>query len=499
MRRTKLQPRFRPITEDTRKEKALKENGRRRNTACKQQSTVKYMLFLRCIKFLYREAREKEQVGKALREEEEQKSNNADSTCSPDNKDEEETKAAVVLQSNYRGYKERKRFKERKKAAAELDSPANPVVEDEDVKQSSEEQEEQEEGKKSTENDEEEEPTIEADENDDSDHTQVPEDDEHTVVDATADVLTPDVGKEAQVEDKKDENDQESIAAEELGNMDEETRAATVIQSNFRGHKERKRLQEEGKIPGKKHKNKIPTGEENVPEAEDPANDVKNEDPDETKAAVVIQSNFRGHKERKRLEEEGKMPKRRKQEKESSSLPPEDEQVTHTEERVQDVPAENTEGMDEEKAATVLQSNFRGQRDRKRLKAEREEQQSAKEDAVMPCDGEAEEKALDLTDVVIEHKEEADAEQQRVEEEQAAVTIQSHFRGYKERKNLKTNKPSPQKEAEQLQSFSKEVTAFIVVMTLSHCCFHSWSLCFYIASADCKGFSGLCCPAAEAE
>lgn len=374
-------------------------------------------------------------------------------------------------------------------AGAELELQENTVVEDEGVKESTSKEEGEKTADKQVENDEDEESTYEAEENDDSDHTQVPEDDEHReVVDEAIiqDAPATDAGKEGQVDDKE-ENDQENAAVEETINLEEETKAATVIQSNFRGHKERKRLQEEGKIPAKQRKDKIPTEEENVPEVQTPAeetekesveeaeasaSDAKTEDPDETKAAVVIQSNFRGHKERKRLEEEGKIPKKRKKEKEVTPEPPkEDGQVTQTEESVQDVSSENLEGMDEEKAATVLQSNFRGQRDRKKVKAEREAQKKATEEAVIPDDAEdeseveAEEKALDVTDVVIERKEETDAEKQRLEEEQAAVKIQSNFRGYKERKNLQANKQSSQKEAELLQSFSKEVTAFFFIIT----------------------------------
>lgn len=365
---------------------------------------------------------------------------------------------------------------------AKLELPPNKVVEDEAGKESNKEEGEVIADKQRV-NEEDEESTCEADENDDSDHTQVPEDDEHTeVVDEpiTEDVPATDAGKEGQVEDEE-EIAQENAAEEETVNLEEEARAATVIQSNFRGHKERKRLQEEGKIPAKKQKDKNPSGEENMAEVQIPAeeteresaeetdisvNDVKTEDPDETRAAVVIQSNFRGHKERKRLEEEGKIPKKRKNESDGTPEPPKDDtQVTQTEESVQDASAEKPQGMDEEKAATVLQSNFRGQRDRKKLKEEREAQNKVQEEAIVPNDEEektqmeAEEDALDITDVVIERKEEtdADAEQQKLEEEQAAVKIQSNFRGYKERKNLKANKQTLHKEAEQLESFSKEV------------------------------------------
>ncbi|XP_039983497.1 myosin-IIIa [Xiphias gladius] len=377
-----------------------------------------------------REAKEKEKAEKALKEKEEQapepeKSTKDENASTPENEaknEEEETKAAVVLQSNYRGYKERKKFRQRKKtmAGAELD-----------------------------------------------DHTQVPDDEEHTEVAdeaVTEDSPAADAGKEGQGEDMQGENKQENAAGEEAVNLEEETKAATVLQSNFRGHKERRRLQEDGKIPAKKQKGKSPTGEEEAPTVISPtveestksqeevdvsSSNVESEDPDETKAAVVLQSNFRGHKERKRLEEEGKIPKKRKGEKEVTPEPPNEEEED-----------KNLDGLDEEKAATVLQSNFRGYRDRKKLKAEREQQRSAKEEASGEESKEEEEVVvvLDVTDVEIECKEGTNAEKERLEEEQAAVKIQSNFRGYKDRKNLKANKQTAQKEAELLQSFSNQIS-----------------------------------------
>uniref|UniRef100_A0A665X779 non-specific serine/threonine protein kinase n=1 Tax=Echeneis naucrates TaxID=173247 RepID=A0A665X779_ECHNA len=291
-------------------------------------------------------------------------------------------------------------------------------------------------------------------------------------------------------EDKKGENGQENAPTEDSLNLEEETKAATVLQSNFRGHKERKRLQDEGKIPAKKQKDKNlngkeetsipigPTDEEEGPttakensaeaqeEREVSSSNVLSEDADETKAAVVLQSNFRGHKERKRLEEEGKLPKKKGKETEvRPEAPHEKEQAMHTEESVPS--AENVDGLDEEKAATVLQSNFRGHRDRKKLKEEREAQKRVKEDASNDPEEESKgEQVLDVTDVVIERKEESDSEKERLEEEQAAVKIQSNFRGYKDRKNLKANKQTAIKEAEQLQNFSKQVTLFFTLTPL---------------------------------
>ncbi|KAM6908133.1 myosin-IIIa [Lycodopsis pacificus] len=475
--------------------------------------------------------KEKEKAEEALKETEEETpepeklTGEEDSPPAADGaaKEEDETKAAVVLQSNFRGYKERKKFKERKKtmAGAELELPPNAEVEQEGGR------EEEKPADKQEVKDDEDESTYEAEENDGSDHTQVAEEDEHTGVADEEEMEAADAGEAKPAEDEKEENGQEQAAGGEVVNVEEETKAATVIQSNFRGHKERKRLQDEGKIPAKKQKAESPTGEEEevpaassaageeeLPEVQTPAEEVANDatetedestkagdaadvassdvesaDQDEAKAAVVLQSNFRGYKERKRLEDEGKIPKKtkKKDEKEATLEPPsEEETVTQTEESVPESQPENSGGPDEEKAATVLQSNFRGQRDRKKLKAERETQNKteeepaedaeekaegeakeeaeeakeeaegeAKEEAKEEAEEEAEEEALD---VIIEHKEETDAERERLEEEQAAVKIQSNFRGYKDRKNLKAKKKPARTEAARLESFSKQIT-----------------------------------------
>uniref|UniRef100_A0A087XQA4 non-specific serine/threonine protein kinase n=1 Tax=Poecilia formosa TaxID=48698 RepID=A0A087XQA4_POEFO len=368
-----------------------------------------------------REAKEKEKAENAVKEEAPEP---ADETASKtETSEEEEAKAAVVLQSNYRGYKERKKFKERKKtmAGAELEIPKEnkekTVKDGKETAASSQEN-----------NEEEDESTYEAEENDDSDNTQVPEDEENT-----------EVSDEAVIQDAETGNTSaQGKSPDEAANLEEETKAATVIQSNFRGHKERKRLQEEGKVPGKKKA-----------EPETPGVSSSGDDPDETKAAVVIQSNFRGHKERKRLEEEGKIPRRNKKESKNKEEPVPDEQ--------ENVP----EAADEEKAATVLQSNFRGHRDRKKLKAEKEARQKEKDGGAVPDEaepgGKENDEALDVSNVAIERKEEEDLEKERREEEHAAVRIQSNFRGYKDRKNLKANREAARTEAEQLESFSKEI------------------------------------------
>uniref|UniRef100_A0AAQ4NS56 non-specific serine/threonine protein kinase n=1 Tax=Gasterosteus aculeatus aculeatus TaxID=481459 RepID=A0AAQ4NS56_GASAC len=210
------------------------------------------------------------------------------------------SKRAVVLQSNFRGYKERKKFKERKRTAAgaQSESPPDAAVQPEAGRESA--------GRESG-NDDEDESTYEAEENDDSDHTQVPDTEEEEGVEGG------DAGQAEPAEDGKEESGQEEAAEGDAVNEEEQTRAATVLQSNFRGHKERKRLQDEGKIPARKQEARSPPGEEDGPGDQTPAAevgdeatgrggggrtvDVSSSDQDEARAAVVLQSNFRGHKD----------------------------------------------------------------------------------------------------------------------------------------------------------------------------------------------------------
>ncbi|CAG05467.1 unnamed protein product [Tetraodon nigroviridis] len=317
----------------------------------------------------FREQKQREQEEKALKERETVTKEEDVGAAAED----EQTKAAVVLQSNYRGFKERKKLKERRKT---VDGDGG------------------------------------AEDDDDSDHTQVPEDEEplDMVEDALGVGFIP---------------------------LEEEAKAATVLQSNFRGHKERKRLQEEGKIPARGAQGPLQEGAGGTcsPEVADvTAVQLLLEDQEEAKAAVVLQSNFRGHKERRRLEEEGRIPKKKmKKEKE-----PVEEEASQP-------------GLDEEEAATVLQSTFRGHRERKKLKEEREMKEKTRETE------EEEEYSLDLTQVVVERRDEADAERERLEEEQAAVKIQSTFRGHRDRRRLRANQEAAPLEAQQLELFSQQV------------------------------------------
>ncbi|KAK2869843.1 hypothetical protein Q8A67_024235 [Cirrhinus molitorella] len=349
--------------------------------------------------------------------------------------DDADEKAAVVLQSNYRGYKERKKYKERRERNKTLTGDELAVSSSAPGEFTSEE-----------------------------DLNAIQEEVEENMEEE---------GKEAE-EKAEGEGDEDN---------EQESKAATVLQSNFRGHKERKRLQEEGKMPvrGKKEK-ESPPEEEELPipdppppeelmefteemEQEDEAPDEPPGEEEEAKAAVVLQSNFRGHKERKRLQEEGKIPKKKPKEDTANSdalepdlsleeLPPPPLEF----EPDQELDSSQSPGADEEHAATVLQSNFRGHRERKRLREGREGTTGKEQETAEEAEEQENEEVLDITDVQLERKgeeEEADTEEAGYDEEQAAIKIQSNFRGYKDRKNLKA---TSHKQDEEVESLFRQVT-----------------------------------------
>ncbi|XP_063309213.1 myosin-IIIa [Pelobates fuscus] len=90
----------------------------------------------------------------------------------------------------------------------------------------------------------------------------------------------------------------------DLGNKSEEE-AAIVIQSHFRGHQERKQIKE-GYQKKKEEDNEVVANQETEPVVLQEGHhddDIDTSDPREDKAAVVIQSNYRGHRERKKFKE----------------------------------------------------------------------------------------------------------------------------------------------------------------------------------------------------
>ncbi|KAJ8396803.1 hypothetical protein AAFF_G00014020 [Aldrovandia affinis] len=370
--------------------------------------------------------------------------------------EEDEAKAAVVLQSNYRGYRERKKFKEQHQT-----TPG------------------------------------------DSEH---PEDQGEGEVELAKEAATNEDHTASQEEKKQEAEQEEGQEAEEDVDPNQESKAATVLQSNFRGHRERKKLEEEGKIPAKGKKTKASLKNEQLPQeptqdlpqdsaqepkedlpqdaahepkqdlpqdpAQDPKQDLPQESPqgpihespeepvlspekegeeekekvedetagpagegeDEAKAATVLQSNFRGQKERKRLQEEGKIPNKKKQE--TRQKPVEEEPKTEDSDPNPNLGAETKTEDSDPNPDLGAETKTEDSDPNPDLGAETKTEESK---PVMDAEPDLEAPIADT----------------EVDEEKAATVIQSNFRGHQERKRLKgkreAGKQSDKNEDDQLE------------------------------------------------
>ncbi|KAM4705177.1 myosin-IIIa-like [Rhinophrynus dorsalis] len=145
--------------------------------------------------------------------------------------------------------------------------------------------------------------------------------------------------------------------------LQQKNEAATTIQSHYRGFKERKSFQRKRESMKRKQCEIIEDKTGNMGSAEESEMYDIHDDKSRDEAATVIQSHFRGHNERKKL-------------KERHQNIPEQENIKANDEEMEDnkiLKHEDNEGSSQkENAAVVIQSNYRGYRDRKKIKEERD-------------------------------------------------------------------------------------------------------------------------------
>ncbi|XP_046543961.1 triadin-like isoform X7 [Haliotis rubra] len=238
--------------------------------------------------------------------------------------------------------------------------------------------------------------------------------------------------KEVQeVKPKDSEQPQEKTEEDEIADIDLEdpdlASAATKIQASFRGHKARKDVTEKKQV---EEKDQEP--ETVAPEAEAEAEAIQDEDvvdidlddPEVGKAAVKIQAGFRGHMSRKA--------KQTQKTEESPAPPPAEEKQ---EEEI-DIDLNDPEV---EKAATKIQASFKGHKARKEVQALKGEEEAPP--AAAEAKPEEEEIDIDLEDP---------------QTEKAAVMIQAQFRGFKTRKDMTNTNSETTTEAAPEESKQEE-------------------------------------------
>ncbi|XP_046353040.1 FK506-binding protein 5-like isoform X5 [Haliotis rufescens] len=201
-------------------------------------------------------------------------------------------------------------------------------------------------------------------------------------------------------------------------NDPEVEKAATKIQASFKGHKARKEVKA------------LKGSEEDAPpaaaetKAEEEEIDIDLEDPQTEKAAIMIQAQFRGFKTRKDIDTS-------KSETSTEAAPAEAKQ----EEEEVDIDLTDPEV---EKAAVKIQSGFKGYKARKDIKTSEGETSPTKSENEEPKE-----------EAKTEEEEEVDIDLNDPEVEKAALKIQAGFKGFKARKDVGDVKKEEKKEDEQ--------------------------------------------------
>jgi len=232
-------------------------------------------------------------------------------------------------------------------------------------------------------------------------------------------------------QDKSTKNKAEDFS--HLDNDPEAAKAAQKIQASFRGNQDRKRVEElrqERKIDKKEKKAEA----KKKKEAQENFDHLDN-DPDVGKAAQKIQASFRGKQDRKKVEE-------MKKEKQHKSPPQQNNQAADAKKDYKFEEPENFDHLDNDpdvdKAAQKIQANFRGKQDRKKVEEMKKEQDKAKQP----------QQPLQQSP---KQPQRAPAPNQTKEESDAALRIQSQYRGNKDRQRVQDLKKEQEKTKAQQQ------------------------------------------------
>ena len=235
-------------------------------------------------------------------------------------------------------------------------------------------------------------------------------------------------------------------------------KAALKIQSSFRGHQARKELNvsQENKNTVDNKSPHTEKNDKNIKIQEINAEeelDIDLEDPEVGKAALKIQSSFRGHQARKGTKEL----KGRKQmsiENGKEIVDPLEanivaDSITAEEHQMNEEKTDIMEGTEEididledpevDKAALKIQSNFRGHQARKEIKEKRIKNTEEEADKKVKC--------IDLKDPCPMENNNTNKEDRELSEVEAATKIQSGFRGAKARNEVQKIKEEKTQQA----------------------------------------------------
>ncbi|XP_052085835.1 doublecortin domain-containing protein 2-like isoform X14 [Mytilus californianus] len=254
-------------------------------------------------------------------------------------------------------------------------------------------------------------------------------------------------------EKKKKEDEQRAKQAKE------ENQAATKIQAGFRGHQARKEINQKKQVRDVKNSKedaaaiKIQSsyrGHKARKEIADKKVKRTEKNTEEEAAATKIQAGFRGHKARQEINQKKQQREETKNEEEKAATKIQAGfRGNQARKEVDQKKKEKAQNEEEEKAATKIQAGFRGHQARKEVKKKKTKRLDGKTEAITAIQAAArgflvrrriekrENTRQLLTLRSVAQEEVMDILGLIHERDKAATTIQSRYRGYRDRKEYK--------------------------------------------------------------
>ncbi|XP_030406193.1 myosin-IIIa isoform X2 [Gopherus evgoodei] len=236
-----------------------------------------------------------------------------------------------------------------------------------------------------------------------------------------------------------------------------EEEAAVIVQSNYRGYRERKKIKEQHRKLADQVSSPVENLKPEVKSAQNVAQEAEAETERKGKAAIFSQSSYPGHPDRQNLQKKRKMLPRResasmkqnppgqhpKEDKKQASLKQSSKKMT--ERGLQDLTHQETVSTEEQNQLSVVaQNKYDSHLERKHLTQE----------GIIP----GENKGNIRKDSVRGSQKQAEPEKQGSEDkDKAAVVIQSNYRGYRRRGQLRKEGKLPTRGQERASGEPAEV------------------------------------------
>ncbi|XP_019387386.1 PREDICTED: myosin-IIIa isoform X2 [Crocodylus porosus] len=243
-------------------------------------------------------------------------------------------------------------------------------------------------------------------------------------------------------EDEQPQGNEENPAGMKSTSSQTEEEAAVIVQSNYPSYRGNKNLKEQSK---KMSEQELSLAENLKPEGkpdENVAQEAEAERGKKDKAATVIQSRYRGHLDRKNLEDKRKMPPRGDDASDKQNLPEQNLSNSKNQNSLKQPSSKSSikittkPGLQEQTTEKTVSTDDQNQVSMV-VENEREshlETNHQKHKGIVPVESKG---SIQKDSVSCSHKQVKLEKQSSEDQEKAAVVIQSNYRGYKRRGELR--------------------------------------------------------------